>query len=105
MNRVRNARPARGFSLVELLLAIFILGIGIISVAAVFPAGIALQRQANDDIMGPIVAKSAFATLRSKLSQDDFGAFGDFGCFATTSCWATMAPLKSFWAARLMPSQ
>ena len=69
----------RGFSLVEMLLAVFILGIGVVSISALFPAGIALQRQANDDIMGPIVAKSAFATLRSKLSQDDFGAFGDFG--------------------------
>ena len=30
----------RGFSLVELILAIFVLGIGMISVAALFPAGI-----------------------------------------------------------------
>lgn len=71
--------PRRGFSLVEMLLAVFILGIGVVSISALFPAGIALQRQATDDLMGPIVAKSAFATLRSKLAQDDFGAFGDFG--------------------------
>ena len=68
-----------GFSLVEMLLAVFILGIGVISIAALFPAGITLQRQAADDTIGPLVAKNAFATLRSKLSQSDFGDFDDFG--------------------------
>ena len=70
---------ARGFSLVEMLLGVFILGIGVISIAALFPAGIALQRQATDDLIGPLVAKNAFATLRSKLTQTDFGDFSDFG--------------------------
>ena len=78
-----NSTPAagrvRGFSLVEMLLAIFILGIGVISIAALFPAGIALQRQATDDVVGPIVAKNALATIRSKLTQSDFGSFYDFG--------------------------
>jgi prepilin-type N-terminal cleavage/methylation domain-containing protein len=72
-------RAARGFSLVEMLLAVFILGIGVISIAALFPAGIALQRQATDDTLGPIIAKNAFATIRSKLSREDFGGFNDFG--------------------------
>ena len=55
----------RAFNLVELLLAVFILGIGIIGISALFPAGIAQQRQANDDIMGPIVADNAMAILRT----------------------------------------
>jgi prepilin-type N-terminal cleavage/methylation domain-containing protein len=76
MNRV--SRHPRGFSLVELLLAIFILGIGVISVAAVFPAGIALQRQTNDDTLGPLVAKHAMGVLRSRLRQEDFGSFSEF---------------------------
>jgi prepilin-type N-terminal cleavage/methylation domain-containing protein len=78
MIRVRTARSARGFSLVELLLAIFILGIGVISVAAVFPAGIALQRQTNDDTLGPLVAQHAMGVLRSRLKQEDFGSFSQF---------------------------
>jgi len=68
-----------GFSLIEVLLAIFILGIGIISIAALFPAGIAQQRQSVDDVIGPIVADNALAILRSKLSQEDFGTFEEFG--------------------------
>jgi prepilin-type N-terminal cleavage/methylation domain-containing protein len=78
MIRVRTARRARGFSLVELLLAIFILGIGVISVAAVFPAGIALQRQTNDDTLGPMVAQHAISVLRSRVKQEDFGSFSQF---------------------------
>ena len=77
----RRSPRARGFSLIELLLAIFILGVGVISVAAVFPAGIIQQRRAQDDVLGPVVAEAALATLRSKLSQDDFGTFEDFGVF------------------------
>ena len=77
--RAGSIARARGFSLVEMLLAVFILGIGVISIAALFPAGIALQRQATDDVVGPIVAKNALATIRAKLSQDDFGGYQDFG--------------------------
>jgi len=74
-------RRRRGFSLIEVLLAIFILGIGIISVGAIFPAGIVQQRQALDDAMGPIVADNAIAILRTKLSPDDFGFAEDFQGF------------------------
>ncbi|MDP7009669.1 MAG: prepilin-type N-terminal cleavage/methylation domain-containing protein [Phycisphaerales bacterium] len=62
-----------GFSLIELLLAIFILGIGIISIAALLPAGIRQQQRAADDLLGPIVANNALTLLRSRLKPDDFG--------------------------------
>ncbi|MCH2133734.1 MAG: prepilin-type N-terminal cleavage/methylation domain-containing protein [Phycisphaerales bacterium] len=68
----------RGFSLVELLMAIMILGIGLISVAALFPAGILQQQRAKDDVDGPTVAKAAMDVIRSRLSQSDFGAWTDF---------------------------
>jgi len=70
----------RAFSLIEVLLAIFILGIGVIGIAALFPAGIAQQQRTVDDIMGPIVANNALATLRTKISQQDFGSYEDFDC-------------------------
>jgi prepilin-type N-terminal cleavage/methylation domain-containing protein len=64
-----------GFSLVEVLLAIFILGVGVISIASLFPAGIAQQRLSVDDIMGPTVANNAIAIIRSKVKPDDFAYF------------------------------
>jgi hypothetical protein len=79
MRFLMHSSARRAFSLVEMLLAVFILGIGVISIAALFPVGIVMQRQATDDVLGPVVAKNAFATLRSKLSQSDFGGFNDFG--------------------------
>jgi prepilin-type N-terminal cleavage/methylation domain-containing protein len=79
---IRPTHPRRAFSLVEVLLAIFILGIGVIAVAALFPAGIAQQRQSVDDVVGPIVANNALSILRLKLETDDFGTFEEFGVTA-----------------------
>ncbi|MHC4320369.1 MAG: type IV pilus modification PilV family protein [Planctomycetota bacterium] len=79
---IRAIQPRRAFSLTEVLLAIFILGIGVIAVAALFPAGIAQQRQSVDDIIGPIVANNALSVLRLKLEPDDFGTFEEFGVVA-----------------------
>lgn len=73
-SEVRSQRSAKrnAFSLVEVLLAIFILGVGVISIASLFPAGIAQQRLSVDDIMGPTVANNAIAIIRSKVKPEDF---------------------------------
>ena len=71
-------RTHHGFSLIELLLAIMILAIGIISIAALFPAGISQQQKAADDVVGNIVAQNALALLRSRLTQEDFGNASEF---------------------------
>ena len=71
-------RAKRAFSLIEVLLAIFILGVGVISIAALFPAGIAQQRASVDDIIAPTVANNAISLLRTKLRAEDFGTFEQF---------------------------
>lgn len=76
--RPRQTRFRRGITLVEMLIAIFILGIGIISIAALFPAGIAQQRLAVDDAMGPVVANNAYALIRSRVKPSDFGTVEEF---------------------------
>jgi prepilin-type N-terminal cleavage/methylation domain-containing protein len=63
----------RAFSLIEVLMSVFILGIGVIAIASLLPAGISQQRSARDASAGPIVAQSAMAVLRSKYSQSTFG--------------------------------
>ena len=61
-----EAPKRRAFSLIEVLIAIFILAIGIISISALFPAGIAQQRRTVDDTIGPIVAENALTVLRRR---------------------------------------
>ncbi len=91
-------RPVRrGFSLIELLLAIFILGVGIISVAAVFPAGIIQQRRTQDDVLGPVIAEAAMATIRSKVTQSDFGTFEEFGIFGPAAFLGLDQPFPNSW--------
>lgn len=68
----------RAFTLVELIIAIFILGIGMISIASLFPAGIKQQEIAEDDVYGPLVARHAMELLRTRLKQEDFGCFEDY---------------------------
>ncbi|MFM8784997.1 MAG: prepilin-type N-terminal cleavage/methylation domain-containing protein, partial [Phycisphaerales bacterium] len=75
----------RAFSLIELLLAVFILAIGIISVSALFPAGIAQQQQTTDDQLGPVVAEQALGLLRSRVRPEDFGSFEEFGILSVLS--------------------
>ena len=90
----------RGFSLIEVLLSVFILSIGVISIAALFPAGIAQQRQSVDDITGPIVAQNALAILRTKLRPADFGTFEEFGAgpplFTIDGDWPWLRPAFIF---------
>ncbi|MEI6272375.1 MAG: type II secretion system protein [Phycisphaerae bacterium] len=83
----------RAFSLVELIIAIFILGIGMISIAALFPAGIKQQEIAEDDVYGPLVAKHAMELLRTRLKQEDFGSFEDFS--SDTNTVRDPVPLQS----------
>ena len=81
---IKASRRSLAFSLIEVLLAVFILGVGVIAIAALFPAGIAQQRQSVDDTIGPIVANNALAVLRSKLRPEDFGTLEEFGGVSPT---------------------
>ncbi len=85
----------RAFTLVELVLAIFVLGIGMISIAALFPAGMAQQQAAEDDVYGPIVAKQAMEILRSRLTQEDFGSYEDFTPESSTDVVRDPLPLSA----------
>jgi len=71
-----NRRFARsGFTLIEVLLGVIILGLGLLGLAAVFPAVVVQQRQASDTVEGESIARSAesFLTASTSLVFQDRG--------------------------------
>jgi len=85
-------RRRRGFTLVELMIAILVLGMGLVMLAAIFPAGIAQQQFANDDIFGRVVADHAISVIRSKVKPDDFGTYEQFYLFDQRATGAGGSP-------------
>jgi prepilin-type N-terminal cleavage/methylation domain-containing protein len=71
-DRPPRRATARGFSLVEVLLAIFILGIGMIMVASVFPVGADWTRQTTEDTVAQAIAQNAFTVI-----ETHYGPGGD----------------------------
>lgn len=58
-----------GFSLVEVLIAVVVLALGILGLAAIFPAVIAQQRNAQSETLGSVAASTAKANLQRETSR------------------------------------
>lgn len=61
----RRAKLARAFSLVEILVAVIVLGLGLLGLAALFPVVIREQRIGTDNVTGVLVGNAARATLKT----------------------------------------
>jgi prepilin-type N-terminal cleavage/methylation domain-containing protein len=66
-----TSRHARGFSLIEVLIAIVVLALGLLGLASVFPMVVGQQKQATDSVQGVALERSAAEALAShaRLSQ------------------------------------
>lgn len=62
------ARGRAGFSLVEILMAVMILGVGMIMIASVFPVGANWARQNIEETIGSIVAKNAVGIIQTRYT-------------------------------------
>ena len=65
---VGRARASCAFTLVEVLIAIAILGVGITMAAALFPTAIKQNQRSANDTIGMIVAKNALAVVKARLT-------------------------------------
>lgn len=70
-SRVRMTRHG-GFTLMEVLITMGIFLIGIVAIAAVFPTGVSVQREAVDDLRSQAVFDEASAKLLA-IAQEDIG--------------------------------
>jgi len=68
----RSARRARraGFSLVETALAVAVVGIGILGVIGLFPAGLEMNRRAVNETYGALFAESVLYGVRAQFQQN-----------------------------------
>jgi len=67
---MRRPRRTGAFSLVELLIAISILGVGLAMVAAMFPTAIKQNEASFSETIGTIICKNTLATIQAKLYVD-----------------------------------
>ena len=72
-----NATCAQGMSLVELLMAIGILGVTMMLIAAAFPAGVAMSVAVSDETTAQMAFQQALSVIRDNYSvskvENDFG--------------------------------
>ena len=72
--RRTDRRPRRrGLSLAELMIAIGILGMGLVMSAAMLPAGIRDSRNAVNDLYGSLVCRNGMAMAQTQLTHPLFG--------------------------------
>ena len=56
----------RGVSLTEILIGIMVLGIGVITLATLFPLGLLKMRRAVNDVRGKVLAENAWNEVRAR---------------------------------------
>lgn len=78
----RPASPERtraGFSFVEVLFAVMILGIGFIMLAAIFPVAIQQAQTSSDETTSAAIAWNALTTIQEKLTDTELPPAGPIG--------------------------
>ena len=77
----RAFAPRRGFSLVEVLIAVFVLSLGMLGLASIFPVVLRQQRSAGEVTEGTLALGSVEAYFRSNLELNRKGQDVGWGIF------------------------
>jgi uncharacterized protein (TIGR02598 family) len=80
-----NVRATRGFSLVEVVLALAVVTVGMVTILGLFPQGLNSARRAMDDSLSAMVAQDAIAARRINI-QNGAATIGTVA-FADSPLW------------------
>lgn len=69
MNNLAPANSRSGFSIVEVSIALLVAAVGLLSVMALFPAGMMLARKAADETQCALFAEEVFNGFRALMSS------------------------------------
>src|SRR5271170_4830714 len=72
--RSQKSEARRGFSLIEVMLSVFILGIGLIMVATIFPVGADWTRQTAQNDVAQTVAQNALSVIQATYGPNGSAA-------------------------------
>jgi len=68
----RKARQSvRGVTVLEVLIAVFVLLVGMTGVIALFPVGVTFSQRSTDDVISAMTAQNALAAVRIQLGLND----------------------------------
>ena len=74
-SQIANRQSQRGFTLAELMIAMAIFLVGFVSVAAIFPAAIVLQKQTINEIRKEQVVRSVKALIKGRKFHEEYLVF------------------------------
>jgi|GEM_PF-2137730 len=77
MTRPSQKRRPIGFTMAEVLLAVIVLGIGLIMVAAAFPVGANWNRQSAEESVAQVIGQTALAAIQVRYSAADLNGIGE----------------------------
>lgn len=86
-------RPAGGYSMVELLIAMGIFAIGFVSLAAMFPAAVQMQKRTMEDVVTKLVVEQARA-VGPVVGIEDSGSTASTVIPVTPNTLSTVWPLS-----------
>ncbi len=69
MKATRCRRSFEGFSLVEIMIAVIILGIGLVMIAGAFPVGLRYFKASSDETTASLLARSVLASLQAMRTK------------------------------------
>jgi hypothetical protein len=84
-----------GISLVEILIGIMVLGIGVISLATLFPIGLLKMKRAVNDVRGTVVSRSALSEVRIRnLLAQPYGPPATYFSAYPAPAWTATRPVS-----------